>query len=142
MKLEDSLQYFKGVGPKRAEHLAASGFQTLEDLLYHLPFRYEDRRVVSRVTELVAGRDVTLVGAISSIKLNSWGGRSRRQVLRATFVDETGRLPLVWFHQGDWFRKKLEGASSWLVHGRVEASKKGPLQIVHPELEALSSDDD
>lgn len=142
MKLEDSLQYFKGVGPKRAEHLAASGFQTLEDLLYHLPFRYEDRRVVSRVAELEAGRDVTLVGAIGSIKLNSWGGRSRRQVLRATFVDETGRLPLVWFHQGDWIRKKLEGASSWLVHGRVEVSKKRVLQIVHPELEALSSDDD
>ena len=46
MKLDDGIQYVKGVGPKRAEVLAEAGIRTIEDLVYHLPFRYEDRRTI------------------------------------------------------------------------------------------------
>ena len=42
--LDTPVMYVKGVGPKVAEMLAAKGIQTAEDLLYHLPFRYEDRQ--------------------------------------------------------------------------------------------------
>jgi ATP-dependent DNA helicase RecG len=53
VKLDDAIQFVKGVGPKRAEMLARSGIATVEDLLYHLPFRYEDRRVIVAVREAV-----------------------------------------------------------------------------------------
>ncbi|MFQ5479204.1 MAG: ATP-dependent DNA helicase RecG [Candidatus Binatia bacterium] len=142
MKLEDPLQYIKGVGPRRAATLLKSGFCCAEDLLFHLPFRYEDRRVVSRVSELRPGGDATVVGEIEGVRLYRTRGRNRRQILEATLADGSGWLGLVWFHQGAYFRKRLEGAGRWLVHGRIEAARKGGLQIVHPELEVVDGQED
>jgi RecG-like helicase len=42
--LQTPLRFLKGVGPKRAEELEKFGLKSVEDLLYHLPFRYDDRR--------------------------------------------------------------------------------------------------
>ena len=44
MNLADPVQFVKGVGPRRAEMLEKAGLATIEDLVFHLPFRYEDRR--------------------------------------------------------------------------------------------------
>ena len=46
--LKNSVQYVKGVGPRRAEQLARLGIETVEDLLYHIPFRYQDRREIKQ----------------------------------------------------------------------------------------------
>ena len=47
------VKYLKGVGPVRAEILAARGIRTVEDLLYYTPFRYEDRTHITRIRDLV-----------------------------------------------------------------------------------------
>ena len=52
MDLSGSVQFVKGVGPERAAALAADGIATLEDLLYYLPFRYEDRVHFSKIKEI------------------------------------------------------------------------------------------
>ena len=58
---DTELRYLKGVGPRRAEKLVESGLETVEDLLYVLPFRYEDRRSFARVGDLrPGGEDCTL----------------------------------------------------------------------------------
>jgi ATP-dependent DNA helicase RecG len=142
VKLDDEIQYVKGVGPKRAEMLARSGIATVEDLLYHLPFRYEDRRVIVAVREARPGRDVTLVGRISGAREIPMRRRRGRPMLSATFSDDSGRIELFWFHQAGYFKKKLESGSLWLVHGRVESGKRGGWQIVHPEIEALDDNDE
>ena len=51
-ELNTAVMYVKGVGPRVAEMLAAKGIQTAEDLLYHLPFRYEDRQNPRSLDEL------------------------------------------------------------------------------------------
>ena len=140
MKLDDPVQYVKGVGPKRAELLVRAGFETLEDLLYHLPFRYEDRRNITTVSQAVVGTDVTLVGRITGVHEIPIRKRRGRSLLEALFRDETGAIGLVWFHQAGYFKKKLETAERWLVHGRLERGRRGGIQIVHPEIEALADD--
>ena len=68
--LQTPLRYLKGIGPKRAEQLAAFGLQTVEDLLYHLPFRYEDRRQVKNIDQAIVGQEETFIGAL--------GGNSKK----------------------------------------------------------------
>jgi len=142
MKLDDPVQYVKGVGPKRAELLARAGFGTVEDLLYHLPFRYEDRRTVVTVAHAQVGTDATLVGRITGVReIRTRRGRGRT-LLEALFRDESGAIGLLWFHQAGYFKKRLEGAERWLVHGRVERGRRGGIQIVHPEIEPLEAGED
>ncbi len=141
MKPEDSVQYLKGVGPRRAETLAASGISTVGDLLQHLPFRYEDRRRILPVAEAEPGEDAVLVGRIRRVREIPLRGRGRRSMLEALFDDDSGWLSLVWFHRASYFRKKIEEGDRWLVTGRVESSRRGGLQIVHPEIESVTEQD-
>ena len=142
MKLDNPVQFVKGVGPRRAELLEKSGIRTVDDFLYHLPFRYEDRRQIVGVSEVVAGEEATLVGTISNVREIRMRRRGGRSMLEATLVEDGARMGLVWFHQAGYFRKRIESASRWLVHGRVEASRRGGFQIVHPEIEAVDDDSD
>jgi ATP-dependent DNA helicase RecG len=54
MDLATSLRYVRGVGPQRAERLAAAGYRTAGDLLFHLPHRWVDRRRLARIAEVAA----------------------------------------------------------------------------------------
>ena len=55
--LKKPVQYVKGVGPRRAEQLARLGINTVEDLLYHIPFRYQDRRELRTIRDLATGEE-------------------------------------------------------------------------------------
>ena len=70
MRFDTELRYLKGVGPARAAKLAEASVVTVEDLLYVLPFRYEDRRRFARIAELLAGGpDTTLDVTVESARL-------------------------------------------------------------------------
>ncbi len=138
MALEDSVQFLKGVGPKRGEMLEKAGLRTSEDLLFHLPFRYEDRRRIVTLREAAVGGDATLVGKITAIREHRRPGR-RGSILHALLTDDSGWAELLWFQQAAYFRDKLKDGSLWLVHGRVEPAPRGGLQIVHPEIEKLEA---
>ncbi len=65
--LRISLQCVKGIGPKRAAQLARHGLLTVGDLLYHLPFRYEDWRTLSPIGALRPGEQATTFAEITSV---------------------------------------------------------------------------
>ena len=65
MDIGASVQFVKGVGPQRAAALAELGVATAEDLLYHLPLRYEDRRSFARIADLQPGMKVSVAGIIA-----------------------------------------------------------------------------
>jgi hypothetical protein len=109
-----------GVGPSRAAELERFGLKTVEDLLYHLPFRYDDRRSLRRAGELQVGDTVTTILEIRRVDQRQVGKGGRRQVLSAIAGDETGTVELIWYHQIRWFRSRLKPGGRWLVHGRVE----------------------
>ncbi len=123
-----------GVGERRAEELGRFGLETVEDLLYHLPFRYDDRRERRAIRQLRVGDRATLVARVEQVEERRVG-RGRRALLSALARDDTGSLELVWYHQIRWFRSRLRPGSRWLIHGRIEAGYTGRLRIVHPELE-------
>ena len=101
------IEFLKGIGPKRAEALAEDlAIRTCGDLLFHLPFRYEDRTRFHRVSETVPGPvQVQLRGTIRKLKEVQ---QKRGQRLEAEFVDEHGDvLPLVWFKGAKWVARNL-----------------------------------
>src|SRR5512142_175282 len=69
LELDTPVQYVKGIGPRLAEVLAAKGITTVEDLLYYLPFRYEDRLNPRRIAELQPGEMASVIAEVRTSAL-------------------------------------------------------------------------
>jgi ATP-dependent DNA helicase RecG len=127
------IEFLKGIGPKRAEALAEDlGIRTCGDLLFHLPFRYEDRTKFHRVSEAVPGPvQLQLQGVIRSVNEVKQKRGSR---LEAEFVDAHGdTMPLVWFKGVKWVVRNLPVGKPCVVWGRV-SEFKGARNMAHPEV--------
>src|SRR5574341_46740 len=61
------LRFLKGVGPLRAAQLETLGLKTVEDLLYHLPFRYDDRREIQKIQQAAVGKVGTFLGKLAAV---------------------------------------------------------------------------
>jgi ATP-dependent DNA helicase RecG len=133
-QLQRPVQFVRGVGPRRAELLRKSGIQTVEDLLFHLPFRYEDRRRVSRIGEACPGEEASFLGEIAQLT-DRTVGRARRRILEGVLKDESGLLGLTWYNQVTYFRSRYRVGQRCLVYGRVERTPAGGTRIVHPEID-------
>lgn len=132
--LSQAAQFIRGVGPRRAEQFKKFGIATVEDLLYHLPFRYEDRRTVSKIRELHVGETASVIGEIQHLA-ERHVGRLRRRILEGVLRDETGLLALTWYHQVAYFRGRYQVGQRCLLHGKVEGGGGGTKRMVHPEIE-------
>jgi ATP-dependent DNA helicase RecG len=135
------LQYLKGVGPKRAAQLESLGLKTVEDLLYHLPFRYEDRREIAKVSQAVLGREASFVGRLAVLQ-RRYVPRRRGQILLATLQDDTGSIDLVWYRAPAFLANGLARGQTLLVHGKVERSLQARLRLVHPDFEIIDHEED
>ncbi|TMB22229.1 MAG: hypothetical protein E6J59_04385, partial [Deltaproteobacteria bacterium] len=102
--LAQPAQAVRGIGPQRAAELARFGLATVEDLLYHLPFRYEDRRALRPLGQLHVGEEATAVGEVACVR-EARAGRRGRRVLEVVLRDGDGLLLLVWFHQIPYFSR-------------------------------------
>ena len=132
--------YVKGVGPKVAEMLAEKGIQTAEDLLYHLPFRYEDRQNPRSLDELQPGEMASVIAEVRGSTLL----RTRKMPIFEMTVGQ-GRLALkcIWFH-GSYLDGKFHAGQTVAVYGRVEPSRStSNLKMIQPQFEVLpdASDD-
>jgi ATP-dependent DNA helicase RecG len=134
--LQTPLRFLKGVGPKRAEELENFGLKSVEDLLYHLPFRYEDRRQIKNISNATIGGDETFVGEIRGLQ-KKYNPRRRAQLLVGSLIDDTGSLGLLWYRAPAYLSNSLAQGQRLLVHGKVESGLNGQKRIVHPEFEVL-----
>jgi ATP-dependent DNA helicase RecG len=127
-ELARSLTALTGVGPATARAWRERGCQTWGDALFFLPLRYEDRRSVTPVRELVPGQRAVIRGKVLA---NGPWGRSRK-AWRLVLADEGGRVTCLWFH----FKKaQLEAyakGQELIVVGAPEKDKTGGLTIAHP----------
>jgi len=139
--LATPIQFLKGVGPKRAERLQAAGLCTVEDLLYHLPFRYEDRRQLKKISAALLGQEETFVGELIALQ-SRFVPRRRMQMMTATIRDATGLLDLVWYRAPTYLVDGLAKGQTLVVHGRVERGLQARLRIVHPDFEVIESGDE
>ena len=142
MDLSTPLQFVKGIGPARAEMLAAKGLRTISDLLYYAPFRYEDRRNIKSIAELAPGEKAVVMARVDSAKMSGFR-RKGLGLFEVVFQDGSGqKLFGRWFH-GERYRDSLLPDTRVALFGKVELDRgKGPRVMVQPEVEILSSDDD
>ena len=126
--------YVRGVGPRVAEMLAPKGILTAEDLLYHLPFRYEDRQTPRGLDELKAGETASVIGEVRGSALL----RTKRMPIFELTVGQ-GRLALkcIWFN-GSYLEGKFHAGQTVAVYGRVEPSRSSSnLKMIQPQFELL-----
>jgi ATP-dependent DNA helicase RecG len=135
LDLHTEVKYVKGVGPRVAEWLEQKNISTVEDLLYYLPFRYEDRLNPRGIGELRAGEMATVIAEVR----NSAIFRTRNGMPIFELVAGQGRstLKCIWFH-GDYLRDRFKPGQLVALYGKVEEGWKGRgLQINQPQFEVL-----
>ncbi|MCU1293909.1 MAG: ATP-dependent helicase RecG, partial [Bryobacterales bacterium] len=142
MDLATPLQFVKGIGPARAEMLAAKGLQTISDLLYYAPFRYEDRRNVKPISQLAPGEKATVLARVAGSQMSGFRRRSLG-LFEATLHDGSGaNLVARWFH-GERYADSLVSGTRVALFGKVEFDRAQRSRLmVQPELEVLSDDDE
>lgn len=135
LELTTPVQYVKGIGPKLAEILATKGIATVGDLLYYLPFRYEDRLNPRGIAELRAGEMATVIAEVR----NSGLFRTRRMpIFQLTVGQGRSRLKCLWFN-ATYLQDKFKPGELIALYGKVEQDQRsGELQIVQPQFEMLS----
>src|SRR5512147_2622910 len=167
LELHTPVQYVKGIGPRLAEVLATKGISTVEDLLYYLPFRYEDRLNPRRIGELRAGEMASVIAEVRTSALF----RTKRMPLFELTVGDPGAPPLsrpnlarqggdisqpnplfggaphsmlkcIWFH-GAYLKDRFQPGQLVALYGKVEQSQRGRerLQLINPQFEILGEKD-
>ncbi len=126
----------KGVGPALAGKLAKIGVNTLQDVLFHLPFRYEDRTKITPIGAATIGQSVVLEGEIITSDI-AFG---RRRSLLAYLKDNTGQIALRFFHFNKKQQAILKAGASLRCFGEVRRGAAG-LEIYHPEYSPSASTD-
>lgn len=132
MKLSDSIQYVKGVGPKKKVELNRLGIKTVYDLLTYYPRIYEDQSVLTKIADLKAGCQATVAGVIVNVS-DRQGGRRGMTIITALIGDGSGFLQITWFNQ-KYLKKQLKPGSRVFVTGKVSYAYGGRGQFAMSQL--------
>ncbi|MBI4974416.1 MAG: ATP-dependent DNA helicase RecG [Candidatus Omnitrophica bacterium] len=132
--LKTPVRYIKGVGPRKGEYLTRLGIHTVEDILYYLPTRYDDRSRFTSIKELKVGEHQTVQGEI--ITLSSRLTKTGMPIFQIAITDQIGFIHAVWFNQ-PYLKDYLRKGQRVIIYGKVEMYDK--LQIVQPEYEVLKT---
>ncbi|MBL0681466.1 ATP-dependent DNA helicase RecG [Aeromonas dhakensis] len=136
MKLDKiSLDSLKGVGSKMQEKLERLGLATVQDLLFHLPLRYEDRTQVWPIGDLPPGLHGAVEGEIQDTQLVM----GRRRMLVCRISDGTGTLTLRFFNFTAAQKNSLSPGRLMRCFGEVRPGKYG-LEMAHPEYKLLGEE--
>ena len=138
LELDTSVQFVKGIGPRHAGALAEKGVLTVEDLLYHLPFRYEDRANPMPLSSLREGEMASVIGEVRGTILL----RTRAMpIFEMTIGQGLDTLKCMWFH-GTYLKDRFKIGQMLALYGKVEASRsrQGKFKMIQPQFEVLPSD--
>lgn len=134
ISLNAPLTSVSGIGPKSANTLRKLGLQTLGDLLWHLPRRYDDYSKLETINHLWYGQEVTIIATIESATMRAVR-RGSMKLTEAVVSDGTGSLTVTWFNQ-PWIAKRLKPGKAIVLSGRVD-QYLGRLTMNNPEWEPL-----
>ena len=133
--LQTPIDYLKGVGPNRADLLRKElGIHTYQDLVNFFPNRYLDKTRFYKINELQRNSaEVQVVGKITHIRSVE---QKRGKRLVADFIDDTGKMELVWFRGQKWIRENLKINTPYVVFGKTNWFN-GLFSMPHPEMELV-----
>ncbi len=126
----------KGVGPQVAKRLERLGIKTVQDVLFHLPLRYQDRTRVVPIGSLRPGQEAVVAGEIDFAEVVF----RKRRMLVCHLADGTGAIILRFFHFSAAQQANLARGMRLRCYGEARRGAKG-LEMVHPEFQRLDSDE-
>lgn len=132
-----SLTQLKGVGPKLAQQFSDWGIHDLVNLLFHLPFRYEDRTRVTPIAALRPQQTYVVQGFVKSSQILF----GKRRSLSVRINDQTGSLGLRFYHFTASQKKQFENGAEIRCYGEARRGASG-LEIYHPEYQLVSAEED
>ncbi len=141
MELSTPIQYLKGVGPRIAETLGAKGIHTVEDLLYYLPFRYEDRLNPRTIAELREGEMASVIAEVRTSGLFRTKTKNM-PIFEMNAGQGRASLKCIWF-RGTYLQDRFKAGQIVALYGKVEQGWKGKgLQMMQPQFEILGEADE
>lgn len=138
--LQTGIQFIKGIGPKLAALLEKRDIRTVEDALYMLPLRYEDRRELTPIVRLRPGQTAVFQGRVlSADSVTTKGGR---RVFEVLVGDDSGTISCKWFHANAvWMKRTWKVGRNGVFCGEI--NQFGYMREVHhPDAEWLSEESD
>lgn len=139
--LNQSIQYLKFVGPRRAESFRKIGVETIRDLLFYFPTRHLDRTTTLSAAKaygyVLNGFDgeITVIGKVEDVEKRTF---HRREVLKVQFRDSSGFFECVWFQGIKYFSEIFNVRDIFAVSGKAAISRYGNLQFTHPDFDRIS----
>jgi ATP-dependent DNA helicase RecG len=139
LALDTPVQFVKGIGPAIAKALAEKNIFIVEDLLYHLPFRYEDRLHPTPIDSLRAGEMASVIGEVRAATLL----RTRSMpIFEMTVGQNLTVLKAMWFH-GTFLKDRFKPGQLVALYGKVEPSRSSKnFKMIQPQFEILPDDRD
>lgn len=132
-----ALTSLKGIGPALATRLSQLGLHNTRDLLFHLPYRYEDRTRLAAIGSLKMGDLVQIEGEVLGTSIQF----GRRRSLLCMVRDRSGVISLRFFHFSAAQKKALDSARRIRCFGEVRRGRSG-FEIYHPEYQLLADGED
>ncbi len=131
-----SVTALKGVGEAMAEKLAKVGLETLQDVLFHLPLRYQDRTRIVPIGALRPGQDAVIEGVVSGADVVM----GKRRSLLVRLGDGTGVVSLRFYHFSNAQKESMKRGTHLRCFGEARPGASG-LEIYHPEYRAITGDE-
>ncbi|MDE1168676.1 MAG: ATP-dependent DNA helicase RecG [Pseudomonas sp.] len=131
-----SVTALKGIGEAMAEKLTKVGLENLQDVLFHLPLRYQDRTRVVPIGALRPGQDAVIEGVVSGADV----AMGKRRSLLVRLGDGTGSLSLRFYHFSNAQKEAMKRGTHLRCYGEARPGASG-LEIYHPEYRALTGDE-
>jgi ATP-dependent DNA helicase RecG len=142
--LDNSVQFLKSIGPKRAQSFAKFGIKTISDIMFYFPTRHLDRRTTitsgKAYTYLLDGfeGEITILASVVSKEIIKY---SRRELLKVQFRDAAGFFECVWFQGINYFYDVFNAGNIFALSGKPALTKYGNVQLVHPDYDRISDDE-
>ncbi|MBI4091027.1 MAG: ATP-dependent DNA helicase RecG [Candidatus Komeilibacteria bacterium] len=137
LRFDDSVVKINRLGSKTTEKLKRLHIETVADLLWHLPVRYQDLSVVSPIAKLQTNVPQTVRGVISQLRARR-SFRRRMTITELTLKDATGAARAIWFNQG-YIAKTLKVGDELYLAGTPEQTLVG-MQFTNPIYEKVKSE--
>jgi ATP-dependent DNA helicase RecG len=139
--LTQPVQFLRGVGPKRAALLQKLHLHTVNDLLWCVPIRYEDRRQLTPLGLLQPGKRETFYGTV--VALHTQPGRRGKPFVAARLQDSSGPLTCKWFQvRSTYVHERFPVGTRVVGSGRITLNPyTAEREVVHPDLEVLDDGD-
>ena len=135
LELSTPIKFVKRVGERVAVELAKRGVETVEDLLYHLPFRYEDRLNPVPMSALQAGTMASVIGEVRGTVLLQ---TRNMPLFEMTVGQGLSTVKCMWF-RGTYLRDKFHVGQMVALYGKLEPSRSsaGKFKMIQPQFEVL-----